>query len=115
MAVPSPAIKPLVVAGGTHTFAYRGAVGVTGSNQNLNIDLTDIDKYIRQDPNFINMLLVTFKALDDGITFVGPDNLVSADFHGSVSGDYYVTVQVTSDDVANLCMVLLEPRHSISR
>lgn len=115
MAVPSPAIKPLAVQGGTHTFVYRGAVGVTGSNQNLNIDLTDIAKYIRLDPDFIPMLSVTFKGLSDGITAVTPDNLVSADFHGPVSGDFYVTVQVTSDSVNNLCMVLLEPRHTISR
>lgn len=115
MAVPSPAIKPLAVQGGTHTFLYRGAVGVTGAAQNLNIDLTDIPKYIRLDPDFIPMLLVTFKGLDDGISVVSPDNLQAADFHGSVSGDFYVTVQVTSDSVDNLCMVLVEPRHTISR
>ncbi len=115
MAVPSPSIKPLAVAGGTHTFVYTGAVGVTGSVQDLNIDLTDIEKYIRLDPKFIPMLLVTFKGLDDGITLVGPSELQSSDFHGSVSGDYYVTVQVTSDSVDNECMVLLEPRHTLTR
>lgn len=115
MAVPSPAIKPLLVQGGTHTFVYRGAVGVSGVAQDLNIDLTDIPKYIRLDPDFIPQLQVTFKSLDDGLTAVAPDNLQSADFHGSVSGDFYVTVQVTSDAIGNLCMVLVEPRHTISR
>lgn len=115
MPVPAPAIKPLAVSGGKHTYVYQGNVGVAGVAANLNIDLTDIPVYIRQDPAFISMLYVTFKSLADEITAVAPSTIASSDFHGSVSGDYYVTLQVTSDLVTRQCMVLVEPRHSLTR
>lgn len=115
MAVPSPAIKPLAVSGGAHTYVYQGNVGVSGSVQNLNIDLTAIPIYIRRDPDFIPMLWVIFKSLSDDITVVSPSNLQSSDFHGSVSGDFYVTIQVTSGSTTDQCMLLVEPRHTISR
>lgn len=112
MAVPSPSVQPTVITGGIYHFRYSGAIGVSGVAQNLNIDLTQIQLQLRTSANFTNQLQVEVKALDTGITDVSPAILATSDFHGSPIE--YVTVQVTSDSVANECMILVTlPQSSI--
>lgn len=116
MAVPSPSVKPLREPGGTHTFVYNGEVEQSGSAQDLNIDLTEIEAYIRADPKFQNQLYVILKSLDSNVTFAGPAVLTADDFHDD--GDEvnaYVTIQVTSDATDREIMLLVEPRHSLGR
>jgi hypothetical protein len=114
MAIPVGALKPLQVPGGTHTYVYHGAVGTVGPT--LFIDLTSIPLRIRQDTNFQDMLYVVFKGLDDGITAAGPATLTAANFNddGDETNAYLDTL-VTAAAIGNDCMLLVEPRHTISR
>jgi hypothetical protein len=116
MPIPSPSVKPLREPGGTHTYIYQGIVEQSGVAQDLNLDLTAIPLIIRQDTHFQSMLLVTFKSLDNALTFAGPPLLTATEFHDD--GDEtnaYLTIQVSSDLDTRECMILVEPRHSIGR
>lgn len=113
MAVPSPSVQPTLIDGGTMHLRYVGAVGVTGSAQSLNIDLTELNAQLRTSEYFTDQLQVVFKALDAGITAVAPPELVGSDFHGTPIE--YVTVQVDSDSEANECMIEVVLPHSIVR
>jgi hypothetical protein len=114
MAIPVPAVKPLQVPGGTHTYVYSGAVGTVGPV--LIIDLTEIPLRIRQDTNFQDMLYVVFKSLDDNISAAGPAVLTAANFNDD--GDdtnAYLDVLVTAVAGTEQCMLVVEPRHTIGR
>lgn len=112
MAVPAPSIQPTPISGGKFVLQYVGAVGVNGTTT-LNIDLTEYPENFRESAHFVDQLRIDFKALDAGLTFAGPAILVEADFHGSPYE--YVAIQVTSDNVANDCIVTVTLPHSIMR
>lgn len=113
MAVPSPSVRPTLIDGGTLHLRYVGAVGVSGSAEDLNIDLTEFAAQLRNSEFFTDQLQVVFKALDDGIEVVAPPTLLVGDFHGTPIE--YVTVQVTSDSDANECLIEVILPHSIVR
>lgn len=115
MAVPSPSIAPSLIPGSTNNLVYTGNVGVAGVSQNLNIDLRAFSEQIRKDARFRDQLLVTVKALDDNITFVGPATLADGNFFNSTGINEYVQVQVTSDLSTRQCMVIVEHRHTSVR
>lgn len=114
MAIPVGAVKPLQVPGGIHTYVYNGAVGTVGPT--LYIDLTAIPERIREDTNFQDMLYVVFKSLDDNISAAGPAVLTAANFNDDGSNiNAYLDVDVTAVAGTEECMILVEPRHTISR
>lgn len=113
MAVPAPSIKPLAITGGVMRTRYVGAIGVAGVATNLNIDLTAMEEHLRTSKYFTDQLIVEFQAIDAGITSAGPVTLVAGDFHGTPIE--YVTLQVTSDNVANQCAVTVTLPHSVIR
>lgn len=113
MAVPAPSVQPTAITGGNLHFRFVGAVGVNGVAQDLNIDLTQMQLQLRNSKNFTDQLEVQFQALDPGITAVAPVTLVAGDFHGSPIE--YVTLQVTSDNVANQCAITITLPHSVVR
>jgi hypothetical protein len=113
MAVPSPSVKPTAIVGGTLHFRYVGAVGVSGAAVALNVDLTEMELQLRQSLHFVDQLQVVFKALDEGITAVTPVILGASDFHGSPIE--YLTILVTSDNVANDCLIEVVLPHSVVR
>lgn len=115
MAVPAPSIAPSAIPGGKNHLVFTGNVGVAGVSQNLNISLMAFPEQIRKDPSFQDQLQVTFKALDDNITFVGPATLAAGNFFDNPNVNEYVQVQVTSDLTTRQCMVIVEHRHSIGR
>lgn len=114
MAIPTPSVKPLQVPGGTHTYVYNDIIGTVGPI--LYIDLTDIPGRLREDPNFQEMLYVIFKGLDDDITAVSPAVLAALNFgDDGAEINAWVQLNVTSAVGTALCMIIVEPRHTIGR
>jgi len=88
--------------------------GQLGSGSNaLNIDLTNFSRELRASPYFADNLMVIVKSLDAGLVNAGPFGLQNADFHGTPIE--YVTVAMTSSDMANECAILIYSPHSTGR
>lgn len=113
MAVPAPSIAPTLIAGSTNHATFQGACGIAGVAQDLYIDLTCFAENIRLDPNFSSQLYVIVKSLSDGLSQVGPTNPASVTTVDEENE--YTTIQVTSDNVANQFLVIVEHRHTVGR
>lgn len=88
--------------------------GQLGSGSNgLNIDLTNFSLEVRTNLYFKENLMVVVKSLDAGLVSAGPFSLQDADFHGTPIE--YVTVSITSSDIANECAILVFAPHSTGR
>lgn len=88
-----------------------GQVG--GGSGVVNIDLTEFSLEVRKGLYFKENLMVVVKSLDTGLVSAGPFSLQDGDFHGAPIE--YVTVAMTSSDIANECAILVHAPHSTGR
>lgn len=115
MSVPSPSIAPTKAAGSTLHAVYAGPVVAVGETA-LNVNLTFLSKEIRSSQYFRAQLQVSFKALDNDISFVGPAVLTDANFFdGDDEPNEYVQIDVTSVSGEEECLVEVVLPHSIIR
>ncbi len=63
-------LTPTIPADSVCRLLYTGEIGVSGVDQTVSIDLTDLPEDIRTDPNFRDNWRVFVRQVDDGVSAV---------------------------------------------